>query len=190
MESIECTALFQRLYLYIRLDILVHMNVIRALREQTGVTQQALAEKAGTSQPTIALYEAGRKSPTLATLQRLGAAMGLDMVVQFTPKMSREDQRSLAYHRAIAKCLEDNESAAREHARRLLLRMAKQNPGARALFEDWENWLNSNTEELISKILDPGIHARDMRQVSPFAGLIPPRERAAILARFRREYAE
>lgn len=46
------------------------MNAVRRLRSQTGVTQQMLASRAGTSQPTIALYEAGVKSPTLATVQR------------------------------------------------------------------------------------------------------------------------
>ncbi|MCZ6793951.1 MAG: helix-turn-helix transcriptional regulator [Planctomycetota bacterium] len=47
------------------------------LRRTAGVTQSALAEAAGTSQPTVAAYEKGRKSPTLSTVRRLAESVGL-----------------------------------------------------------------------------------------------------------------
>ena len=53
------------------------MNAIRLLRDLGNLTQAELAEAAGTSQPTIAAYEAGRKSPTLRTLRRLAEGQAL-----------------------------------------------------------------------------------------------------------------
>ncbi|MBU0507184.1 MAG: helix-turn-helix transcriptional regulator [bacterium] len=164
------------------------MEVIRRLRFQAGVTQQELASKAGTSQPTIALYESGAKSPTFSTLKKLAASVDLDLIIHFTPKLTREDQRSLAYHQAIAKKIQKNPEITIERARNTLKRMSQKNPYAKALFNKWKQWLTLSVEELIQRILDPGIEARNMRQVSPFAGLLSPKERMQILKRFRKEY--
>ena len=78
------------------------MNVVSRLRRSTGLTQAALAELAGTSQPTIAAYETGAKRPSLRTLQRLASAAGLDVHVALVPHLTREDRRSLALHERIA----------------------------------------------------------------------------------------
>ncbi len=73
------------------------MNPVLQLRKITGLTQKALAERAGTSQPTIAAYEAGEKSPTLDTLEKLARVNALGVVVQYVAPLTREEQRSLAY---------------------------------------------------------------------------------------------
>ena len=164
------------------------MNWIRLLREQTGVTQQKLANLAGTSQPTIALYESGLKSPTLATLRKLAACLGLDLTISFTPPMSREDQRSLAYHRALAAKLRKEPKLVLEKTKTTLKKMNSTHPSASELFERWKQWLELPPEALISRILDPGVEAREMRQVTPFAGLLSAKERARILKQFRRKY--
>ena len=83
------------------------MNPIKLLRRRTGLTQDALAQLAGTSQPTIAAYESGRKSPTLTTAARLARATGLEMVVDFVPPLTREDRRSLALHDAVIDRIRD-----------------------------------------------------------------------------------
>jgi transcriptional regulator with XRE-family HTH domain len=51
-------------------------HVIRDAREAAGLTQKQLASLAGTSQPTVALYESGRRDPTASTLIRLIQAAG------------------------------------------------------------------------------------------------------------------
>ena len=56
---------------------------VRAERERLGLTQSELAEKMGTSQPTIARLEAGGVSPSLDTLHRAADALGLELVVDF-----------------------------------------------------------------------------------------------------------
>lgn len=45
-------------------------------RRRHGLTQAALAHRAGTSQPVISAYEHGRRDPTTATLRRLIGAAG------------------------------------------------------------------------------------------------------------------
>lgn len=163
------------------------MNAIRQLRSEAGLTQQMLAGRAGTSQPTIALYESGAKSPTLATVQRLAASLGLELVITFTSRMTREDRRSLAYHRAVAKKLRENPEGLIARAKRTLKKMRAQHPGTRHLCDCWKAWLELPLEELLARMLDPGILARDMRQMTPFAGVLTPKERVRVLEQFRHE---
>jgi hypothetical protein len=66
--------------------------------------------------------------------------------------------------------------------------MRKDHPNVAPLVERWHAWLGLPMEELISRILDAGVEARDMRQVTPFAGVLTPQERARILKQFRKEY--
>ena len=56
---------------------------VRAERERLGITQADLAERMGTTQPTVARLEAGGVTPSLDTLQRAAEALGLELVVDF-----------------------------------------------------------------------------------------------------------
>lgn len=59
---------------------------ILALREQRGLTQKQLAEKAGMLQPRIAAMERPSGSePNLRTLKRLASAFDVALVVRFVP---------------------------------------------------------------------------------------------------------
>jgi transcriptional regulator with XRE-family HTH domain len=51
-------------------------TLVRAVRLSAGLSQRALAERAGTSQPAIARYERGATTPSWETLQRLARACG------------------------------------------------------------------------------------------------------------------
>jgi uncharacterized protein len=59
-------------------------TLIRTTRESAGLSQGALAARAGTSQPAVSRYESGASSPSVETLDRLLAAMGvrLDLVTE------------------------------------------------------------------------------------------------------------
>jgi predicted nucleotidyltransferase/DNA-binding XRE family transcriptional regulator len=54
----------------------VAARLIKEARLAAGFTQAELAARAGTSQPTIAAYEAGDKVPNVSTLERILAATG------------------------------------------------------------------------------------------------------------------
>jgi transcriptional regulator with XRE-family HTH domain len=45
-------------------------------RQRSGLSQEELARRAGTSRPTLSAYENGRKAPTADTLERLLMAAG------------------------------------------------------------------------------------------------------------------
>lgn len=165
------------------------MNIIRQLRDHAGVTQQELARRAGTSQSTIAAYESGSKSPTLRTLQRLAQALNLELQLGVGSRLTREDQRSLAYHRAVIDKLERHPGKVIELARTNLSKLRRIHPHARELFDRWEDWLGLSPDTLGQLLRSPDEVACDMRQVSPFAGVLTPAERAQVLRQFRRERA-
>jgi len=56
---------------------------IHALREKRGLTQRELAERLGTTQSAIARLEAGNIAPSLPTLDKVAAALGVELVVSF-----------------------------------------------------------------------------------------------------------
>lgn len=51
-------------------------ELILRCRQENHLSLRALAERAGTSHSTLSAYEAGRKSPSLATLRRILDAAG------------------------------------------------------------------------------------------------------------------
>lgn len=57
-------------------------------RKRTGMTQQQLAEKTGISQSDISKFETGGGNPSIKTLQRLAAGMGMILQVEFKPVTS------------------------------------------------------------------------------------------------------
>ena len=63
-------------------------TLIRTTRERTGLSQDGLAARAGTSQPAVSRYESGSSSPSVETLDRLLAAMGarLELAAEASPR--------------------------------------------------------------------------------------------------------
>src|SRR5271168_4663929 len=58
-------------------------SAVRAARRHAGVSQAELAERAGTSQPSIARLEKGQVSPTVISLDRIARALGTELVIDF-----------------------------------------------------------------------------------------------------------
>jgi transcriptional regulator with XRE-family HTH domain len=56
-------------------------ELLAAVRRRNGLSQRALARRAGTSQPVVSAYENGRRDPGFETLRRLVAAAGERLVV-------------------------------------------------------------------------------------------------------------
>ena len=57
------------------------VELLRNARDHAGLTQRELARGAGTSQAMVARIERGQQSPSIATLDRLVRACGLDLRV-------------------------------------------------------------------------------------------------------------
>ena len=162
------------------------MNAIRDLRRKAGLTQAKLARIAGTSQPTIAAYETGRKSPALQTLSRISRTVGLEAIVSFVTVMTREDRRSLVLHRAIADRLIKESVEVLKHAQRNLSLMWDRNPHAHSLLAEWRSILSRPIDEIVEAVLEPDLHGRDLRKVTPFAGVLSTNERTKVYRNFAR----
>src|SRR2546425_8045023 len=66
--------------------------IIREARARAGLTQRALAQRAGKAQSEIAKIERGRRDPTVSTLERLVRAAGFDLKIQFVPHDPHDEQ--------------------------------------------------------------------------------------------------
>ena len=163
------------------------MNVIRELSDQVQLTQARLAAMVGTSQSAIAAYESGSKSPTLRTVHRLATVLGLRLEIRFVPSLTREERRSLAYHQVIAERLLWNPRHVLEKARKNLKQLQALHPHASYLLSLWAAWLDLPPTRLTDQIMGTSELAQDMRQVSPFSGLLSAAERRRVLAGFRSE---
>jgi transcriptional regulator with XRE-family HTH domain len=60
-------------------------ELVREARKRAAITQQELAERAGTTQSAIARLESGRTSPSLEQVQRLMRLAGFELIVELAP---------------------------------------------------------------------------------------------------------
>ncbi|MDO4544888.1 MAG: helix-turn-helix transcriptional regulator [Bacillota bacterium] len=71
-------------------EIQPEMNVIRAIvdaRISQNLTQKELSERTGIHQADISKLENGTRNPSLNLLKRLANGMGMDLKIEFTPKV-------------------------------------------------------------------------------------------------------
>ena len=87
-------------------------SLIREARHRAGLSQAALADRAGTSQPAIARYERARSMPDLATLHRIIEACGLELRLQL---VKPDPQREGAERAALARSVEERLAAVEQH---------------------------------------------------------------------------
>ena len=63
-------------------------SVVEAMlkaRKESGLTQKQLSERTGIAQTDISKLERGNANPSLRTLQRLAAGMGMKVKIEFVP---------------------------------------------------------------------------------------------------------
>ena len=61
------------------------MQAMIDARKASGLTQKQLSERTGIAQADISKLESGSANPSLKTLQRLAAGMGMKVKVEFLP---------------------------------------------------------------------------------------------------------
>ena len=96
--------------------------VIRSARQAAGITQLEVAELAGTTQPAVAAYESGARTPSLTTFVRLLGACEHDVEVVTRPRMRRGAASLVELSRTIQQDLEDGRE---QDALRLLFGFAE-----------------------------------------------------------------
>jgi HTH-type transcriptional regulator / antitoxin HipB len=60
-------------------------EAVRSRRQELGLSQRQLAERAGMTQPGVARFEAGGTTPTIPVLERLATALGLRLTIALDP---------------------------------------------------------------------------------------------------------
>lgn len=150
--------------------------LISAQREALGLTQGQLAERAATSRERINSYERGRVHPTADTLGRVLEAMGCEIAV--VPQLTFEERRSLVISQAVARRLLAEPDLVLAKARQNIKRMRAAATHEHAWIDIWEGLLGLGPESVATILVSKDQFARDLRQSSPFAGVLSDSERA------------
>lgn len=112
------------------------------------------------------------------------------MSTVFISDHRRNEELSLRYHQAIAEELRADPDRVLAIARNTLARWMDNHRGTGAMWylEQWDALLRESQETLLELMASPSQEARDMRQCSPFAGVLSNRRRLGILSEFSREW--
>ena len=98
---------------------------------------------------------------------------------------TRDDRQSLWLHTAVAGRIAGEPSAALSRARRNLDRMAVAHGRPSPWLRRWRQVLDRGAETVIRMLTSDTPEARELRQNSPFAGVLTERERTRALRAFR-----
>ena len=164
-------------------------TIVRNVRTRTGLSQRALADVAGTSGPTIADYESGRKEPRLSTLSRIAEAGGLELELRVVPSrheraLERRRRLRLAIAAATAVRVRERWSVAQSTAHEQLDSLEVNGRGSSNArwVGQWRRAVDEGPDAVARLLLRSGEDGDDLRQVAPFAGLLSDDERRLVLA--------
>lgn len=167
-------------------------ELLAEVRMSLGLTLTELGDRSGTSAPTLSNYERGRKEPRFSTAVRILESTGYRLRLEAVPvdvdrPLTRKDRRSLAMHRLVASKLLADPDSVRSRAWRNLETLGEANADGRAsaYLQAWHRLLDGPTDALIDTLTSERQSARDLRQVSPFAGTLTEQERRRIIASIR-----
>ena len=138
-------------------------------------------------QHVVDLCTSGRLAYQVVGKHRRVRRADVVRLLRGTPAVPRDQQRSLWLHRAVAGKVAIDPVRTLATARRNLARLRAEHPRGAIVadFDTWESLLDGPVEALLDTLVSPSPHAVDLRQNSPFAGVLTERERAKALAAFR-----
>lgn len=64
----------------------------RELREAQELTQTGMSDESGLCRSAISKFEYGSATPTIATLLRIAAGLGMDLHIEFVPKPTTQKE--------------------------------------------------------------------------------------------------
>lgn len=159
-------------------------GLITRRRRELGLTQGQLADLAATSRERINTYEREQVSPQADTLERVLAAMQCELTA--VPALTFEERRSLAISSAVAAKLRENPAAVSAKARENIMKMRSIGPSEQRWVDVWESLLALGASHVEALLTSTDQFARDLRQSSPFAGVLTDSERRDALIDLRR----
>ena len=158
-------------------------EILTSIRRMSGLSGRELARRAGTTHSALIDYAKGRHDPGFSTLERIALAGGYDLVVELRPRLSGPEIRTLEMHRAITTKIESGTERVREIAQRNLQVLRAQDTAGNAepYLDAWEDLISGPVARLIAVMTSTDQAARDLRQASPFAGVLTDEERLEVL---------
>jgi excisionase family DNA binding protein len=114
-------------------------------------------------------------------------ARHIEAATEPTEPLTRKDRVSLAIHYAVAKELLSDEASVRARALQNLetMRRANIDGAATTYLAEWARLLEGSLEPLLGALTSLEQRARDLRNVTPFAGVIPDAQRRALIRAVR-----
>ena len=164
-------------------------SLVLEARRRTRLSQRAFAALTATSGPTVSAYENGTKQARISTLERMARSAGLELQMRLAPRdqgallRDRRERRSLALATATAGAVRRDFDRARRLAEENLERTETVvgAAGGHRWVEEWRRLLEAGPDAVRDALIDPGDHGHDLRQMSPFAGLLSDETRQAVL---------
>lgn len=153
--------------------------MIRTARARAGLTQAVLADRAGTSAPTISAYEHGSRHPRADILLRLLAAAGVEPLL--VPSSTGNSRYVDLYCDALADHVRDDPTVL-EQARDELDRMRPSHN-----VSVWRTLLDAGPSAVVAVLTSRDPDVRGLKADNPFArlGLIAESTRLALLDQAR-----
>jgi excisionase family DNA binding protein len=139
-------------------------------------------------QHVVDLCNSGRLPCIVVGTHRRVRRDAVDLLSAGSGRATPDQTRSLLMAHALAgRIVTDPDRAlvvARENLRRARARAAR---GATSVWiDEWERLLGGPLPEMLTALTSPSPRSRELRQNNPFAGLLTPEERAAVLETARR----
>jgi len=149
-------------------------------------TGEAAKLLSSSRQHVVDLCERGQLPYTTVGKHRRVRRGDVDAIRQRTDRLTRDQQRSLWLAYAVAGLIVADPPAALAAAQRNLAKMRFATRGsATRWLDEWEKLLAGPVEALLAGYTSRDLRGRELRQNSPFAGLLSDDERAAVLLQWR-----
>lgn len=154
--------------------------------DRTLTTGEAAILMSCSRQHVVDLCEKGRLPYTTIGKHRRVSRRDIEALRTRTDRLSPEERRSLWLAHAVAGKVVADPALAREKAFAQVGRMRRSARGnALDWLDEWERLLDGPIEELLRSLTDPSPHGRELRQNSPFAGLLTVDDREQALTSWR-----
>ena len=150
----------------------------------TGETARILSTS---RQHVVDLCDSGRLPCVTVGTHRRIEALALEAFLLGPPgkqPLRREQQVSLWLHHAVAGRLVRDPQAVMDLARRNLDTLSRRHPSAQPWIQAWRRALDKGPAVVLQILTSPSEAATELRQNSPFAGVITQAERRKVLASF------
>lgn len=168
-------------------------DLLRQVMLETGTTQTELSRVSGVHQPSISQSRSGKVEMSDSQLDRLLSCMGYRLEVTrrtVVPDLTHSERRSWMLHRRLSSLL--TKDSFEDWRPRLLSNLENTRSSVRGSIhlesvEGWTRLIVSDDVVGLHRTMT-GLDRRciEMREVSPFSGLLPDHERLQVLRELRR----